>query len=114
MPWPENAKRVEEAPWDKPDRHIRTSERFRTHFRIGRAAVDALAIASNGDILMGGNGVTIVVAYPFAILMFANGLGHIAAALVRRRFISGVYWSPVLLLASRCLLICAQGARRVF
>ncbi len=50
-------------------------------------------------------------AYPFAIIMFANGLGHIGGSVYRRRLLPGVYSSPFLLLASAYLVICAEAMR---
>jgi hypothetical protein len=50
-------------------------------------------------------------AYPFAIIMFGNGLGHVGASMYRRRLMPGVYSSPFLLLASAYLFICAESMR---
>jgi len=58
-----------------------------------------------------GSRFAIGVAYPLSILMFANGLGHIGASLYRRRMMPGVYSSPLLLLASAYLFICAESLR---
>jgi hypothetical protein len=55
-----------------------------------------------------GSRLAIVLAYPFSIIMFANGLGHIGASLYRRRWVSGVYSSPLLLAASAYLLVRAH------
>jgi len=46
-------------------------------------------------------------AYPLAVLMFGNALGHIGASLYRGRMMPGVYSSPFLLCASVYLFICA-------
>ena len=51
------------------------------------------------------------VAYPLSVLMFGNALGHIGASLYRRRLMPGVYSSPLLLLASAYLFICAESMR---
>ena len=40
------------------------------------------------------------VAYPLAVLMFFNGMGHILGSLYMRDWMPGVYSSPVLLAAS--------------
>jgi len=48
-------------------------------------------------------------AYPLAVLMFGNALGHIGASLYRRCIMPGTYSSPFLLCASVYLFICAQG-----
>jgi hypothetical protein len=40
------------------------------------------------------------VSYPLAVLMFANGLGHLVGSVYLRRFLPGVYSSPILLAAS--------------
>ena len=58
-----------------------------------------------------GNYLSIVMAYPVAVLMFANGLGHIIASLYRRRMMPGVYSSPLLVAASAYLFWCAQAMR---
>jgi hypothetical protein len=52
-------------------------------------------------------------AYPFAIFMFANGLGHIGGSMYRKRLMPGVYSSPFLLLASTYLVICAESMRHM-
>ncbi len=52
-------------------------------------------------------------AYPFAILMFANGLVHIGGSVYRKRLMPGVYSSPILLFASAYLLICAEAMRHM-
>ena len=60
-----------------------------------------------------GSRLAIVVAYPVAVLMFANGTGHIVASLYRRRAMPGVYSSPLLVAASAYLFCCAQAVRHV-
>ena len=60
-----------------------------------------------------GSRLAIVVAYPVAVLMFANGIGHIVASLYRRRAMPGVYSSPLLVAASAYLFCCAQVVRHV-
>ena len=60
-----------------------------------------------------GSRLAIVVAYPVAVLMFANGIGHIAASLYRRRAMPGVYSSPLLVAASAYLFCAAQAVRHV-
>lgn len=60
-----------------------------------------------------GSRLAIVVAYPVAVLMFANGIGHIVASLYRRRAMPGVYSSPLLVAASAYLFCCAQAVRHV-
>ena len=58
-----------------------------------------------------GNHLAIVIAYPVAILMLANGLGHMLASLYRHRMVPGVYSSPLLIAASAYLFNCAQAMR---
>ena len=58
-----------------------------------------------------GSHMAIGLAYPYAILMFANGLGHIGGSLYRRRFLPGVYSSPFLLMAAAYLFIWAEKLR---
>jgi hypothetical protein len=60
-----------------------------------------------------GSRLALVVAYPAAILMFGNGIGHVAASFYRRRLLPGVYSSPLLIAASAYLFVCAQAARHV-
>ncbi len=49
------------------------------------------------------------VSYVFGILMFMNGMGHVLSSLYLRRWMPGVYSSPLLLAASVYLL---AGARQ--
>jgi hypothetical protein len=56
-----------------------------------------------------GSRLAVVLAYPVAILMFGNGIGHIAMSLYRRRIMPGTYSSPLLVAASVHLFICVQG-----
>jgi hypothetical protein len=58
-----------------------------------------------------GDQLAIVMAYPVAVLMFANGLGHIVASLYRRTMLPGVYSSPLLVAASAYLFCCVQAMR---
>jgi hypothetical protein len=51
-------------------------------------------------------------AVPFAVLMMANGLGHIGGSFYMLRFMPGVTSSPVLIVASAALLICAVRVLR--
>jgi hypothetical protein len=60
-----------------------------------------------------GSRLALVLAYPVAILMFGNGIGHVAASLYRRRLMPGVYSSPLLIAASVYLFVCAQAVRHV-
>lgn len=60
-----------------------------------------------------GSRLALVLAYPVAILMFGNGIGHIAASLYRRRIMPGTYSSPILVAASVYLFVCAYGLRHV-
>ena len=46
--------------------------------------------------------------YPYAALMFANGLGHIGYSLYNHTLMPGVWSSPLLLAASLWLLISAR------
>jgi Protein of unknown function with HXXEE motif len=60
-----------------------------------------------------GSRLALVLANPVAILMFGNGIGHMAASFYRRRLMPGVYSSPVLVAASAYLFVCAQAVRHV-
>jgi hypothetical protein len=59
-----------------------------------------------------GSRLAVWLAYPFAIIMFVNGLGHVGASVYRRRWMPGIYSSPFLLLASAYLFICTEGMRQ--
>lgn len=60
-----------------------------------------------------GGRLALILAYPVAILMFVNGVGHIVLSLYRRRLMPGTYSSPILVAASVYLFICAHGLRHV-
>jgi hypothetical protein len=60
-----------------------------------------------------GSHFVIAAAFPLSILMCANALSHIGASLYRWRLMPGVYSSPILLLASVYLFICAEKALHV-
>jgi hypothetical protein len=82
-------------------------------FRVwlgGLAGAVALAFCVT-PLAFGGSGFVVAAAYPLGILMAGNALGHIGASIYRRRFMPGVYSSPLLLLASLYLLICAERIR---
>jgi len=49
----------------------------------------------------------VLVALPLSLLMIGNGLGHIGASIVKRRFMPGVYSSPLLVAASMAVLVYA-------
>ncbi len=59
-----------------------------------------------------GSRTMIWISFPLSILMFGNGLLHIAGSFYLGRLMPGVYSSPVLLLASACLFINARKERR--
>jgi hypothetical protein len=60
-----------------------------------------------------GGRLALILAYPVAILMVVNGVGHIVLSLYRRRLMPGTYSSPILVAASVYLFICAHGLRHV-
>ena len=47
-------------------------------------------------------------AYPYAAIMFANGLGHIGGSIYLGRLMPGVYSAPLLLAASAFLFVQAR------
>jgi hypothetical protein len=49
----------------------------------------------------------VLVAVVLSLLMVANGLLHIVSSLVKRRFMPGVYSSPILIAAATLLLVYA-------
>lgn len=59
-----------------------------------------------------GNRWLVRAAYPFALLMFANGVGHTAYSLYYRVLMPGVWSSPLLLIASAWLFLAARRAPR--
>jgi len=48
-----------------------------------------------------------VIAVPFSVLMIGNGLAHVGSSLYLRRFMPGVYSSPILIAAAGLTLVCA-------
>jgi len=52
-----------------------------------------------------------LLAYPVGILMFANGMGHVAGTVYMRRPMPGVYSAPLLLITSTYLLLMARTLR---
>jgi hypothetical protein len=50
-------------------------------------------------------------AYFYGVMMFMNGMGHLGGSVYFRRFMPGVYSSPLLLAASVYLLISARRLR---
>ena len=50
-----------------------------------------------------------LVAYPFAVLMFFNGLGHLVGSLFLARWAPGATTAPLLLVASCWLFAAARG-----
>ena len=48
------------------------------------------------------------VAYPYAVIMLLNGLGHIGGSIYMKRLMPGVFSSPFLLAASIWLLIATR------
>jgi hypothetical protein len=55
-----------------------------------------------------GSRILIWIAFALTILMFGNGLLHVAGSFYLGRFMPGVYSSPILLVASACLFINAR------
>jgi hypothetical protein len=50
--------------------------------------------------------------FPLSVLMFGNGLMHIAGSFYLGRLMPGVYSAPILLIASACLFLCARRRLR--
>jgi len=82
-------------------------------FRVWLAGlcIAILAAFSLSPLAFRASGFAVGVAYPFGVLMIGNALGHIGASVYRKRMMPGVYSSPLLLLASVYLLICAERIR---
>jgi hypothetical protein len=72
-----------------------------------------LALLALAPLAFRGNRWLVRLSYPFAGLMFANGLGHIAYSLYNRTLMPGVWSSPLLLAASVWLIISARRSPRV-
>jgi len=51
-------------------------------------------------------------AYPYVVLMFANGCGHLGGSLYFARWMPGVSSAPLLLVASVLLLLAARRVHR--
>ena len=73
---------------------------------VGLAAAVALMFSLSPVAFRGARWI-VVVAVPLAVMMVGNGLGHIGSSLYMRRFMPGVYSSPVLIAASLFVLIYA-------
>jgi hypothetical protein len=67
---------------------------------LGLLALSPLAFRNNRWLVR--------LSYPFAALMFANGVGHVAYSLYRDAFMPGIWSSPLLLAASVWLFIAAR------
>jgi hypothetical protein len=78
---------------------------------LGGLCLAVLLVFCLSPLAFRGSRLALWLAYPFALTMFGNGLGHVAASLYSRRWMPGVFSSPFLLLASGYLLICAEGMR---
>jgi Protein of unknown function with HXXEE motif len=53
-----------------------------------------------------------VLAYPYAAIMFLNGLGHLAGSIYFGRWLPGATTAPLLLAASSWLFVAARAAGR--
>ncbi len=67
-----------------------------------------LLVFGLSPLALAGNKVAVAMAFPYGIIMAGNAVGHLAASIYRRRFMPGVYSSPLLLAASIVLLYWAQ------
>jgi hypothetical protein len=73
---------------------------------VGLAAAVALMF-SLSPVAFQGTRWIVLVALPLSVIMIGNGLGHIGSSLYMKRFMPGVYSSPVLIAASLFVLIYA-------
>jgi len=82
-------------------------------FRVWLGGLSGAIVLAFGvtPLAFGGSGFAVAAAYPLGILMIGNALGHMGASIYRKRFMPGVYSSPLLFLASVYLLVCAEGIR---
>jgi Protein of unknown function with HXXEE motif len=78
---------------------------FRTWIS-GLAAAVALLLLLSPAAFHGSKWI-VYAALPLSLMMIGNGLGHIGASIYRRRFMPGVFSSPLLIAASLLLLILA-------
>lgn len=76
---------------------------------LGGSCLGIVAELALSPMAFHGNRTMILVSYPLAVIMFGNGIGHIAGSLYGRRWMPGVYSSPVLLLASVFLFLSARA-----
>ena len=66
--------------------------------------VTVIALSSLTVFVLRGSRWMIPVSYVFAVLMFANGIFHLAGSVEMGRFMPGVYSAPLLLIAATYLL----------
>ena len=52
-----------------------------------------------------------VAAYPYAVIMFLNGVGHLVGSMYLDRWAPGATTAPLLIVASIWLIVCARAAR---
>lgn len=75
-------------------------------------AIAVAALLALSPLALRGNRWLRRLSYPFAVLMFANGLGHFAGSLHLGSPMPGVWSSPVLIAASVWLLLSARRMTR--
>ena len=76
---------------------------------LAAAIVLLLALA---PLAFRGRRAAVWLAYPYAVLMFANGCGHLGGSLYFGRWMPGVASAPLLLAASALLFLAARRAHR--
>jgi hypothetical protein len=60
-----------------------------------------------------GSRALLIAAYPYAAIMFLNGVGHLAGSMYLGRWAPGATTAPFLIVASICLMIAARSTHPV-
>jgi hypothetical protein len=76
---------------------------------LGGLCLGILLLFALSPLAFHGSRAVILVSYPLAVLMFGNGLAHIASSLFVKRLMPGFYSSPVLLFVSAFLFHSARA-----
>lgn len=70
-----------------------------------------LVLLALSTLAFSGERVAVWLAFPYAALMFANGVAHVTVSIVAERWMPGVWSAPLLLAASAYLFLAAIAAR---
>lgn len=75
-------------------------------------ALAVLVLLALSRLAFAGRRLVVWLAFPFAALMFLNGLAHVIGSVATGRLLPGVYSAPLLLLCSALLFLAAARARQ--